>query len=241
MHGLMEKTDVSASDLRERFGPRITELVLAVSDDDRIAAGYAKRRAALRRQVSGAGDEALTLFAADKLSKAGARGDPGGGVLTPLVTPAADQARSIGPMSRNSGARLARHAVASIHCGRPGSINRDRVPPKKPRAGSALAPVSRAVDHESWKRQRRELVYSIPGEQPRFHPGHQHGKLLPLSVRQVAPAPSTYPDELDEPVALLPVQPHDVITSERRKLSGNEQHEHRHTPQPGHPTHCATE
>jgi len=68
MHDLIEKTSVSASDLRERFGPRITALVLAVSDDAQIA-GYAKRKAALRRNVSGAGDEALSLFAADKLSK----------------------------------------------------------------------------------------------------------------------------------------------------------------------------
>jgi hypothetical protein len=55
-------------DLRQRFGRRITELVLAVSDDERIT-GYAKRKAALRQQVARAGDEALTLFAADKLSK----------------------------------------------------------------------------------------------------------------------------------------------------------------------------
>jgi hypothetical protein len=69
MHDLIEKTDASAADLSERFGPRITRLVLAVSDDDQIA-GYAKRKAALRQQVSGTGEEALTLFAADKLSKA---------------------------------------------------------------------------------------------------------------------------------------------------------------------------
>jgi (p)ppGpp synthase/HD superfamily hydrolase len=68
MHDLIEKTGVSASELRERFGRRIAALVLAVSDDDQIA-GYAKRKAALRQQVSGAGDQALTLFAADKLSK----------------------------------------------------------------------------------------------------------------------------------------------------------------------------
>lgn len=68
MHDLLEKTDASASDLRERFGPRITALVIAVSDDERIA-GYARRKAALRRQVAGADEEALTLFAADKLSK----------------------------------------------------------------------------------------------------------------------------------------------------------------------------
>lgn len=68
MHDLVEKAGVSASELRERFGSRICELVLAVSDDDRIH-GYAARKAALRRQVAGAGDEALLLFAADKLSK----------------------------------------------------------------------------------------------------------------------------------------------------------------------------
>jgi HD domain len=68
MHDLVEKTDASASDLRERFGPRITRIVLAVSDDGQIA-GYANRKAALRQQVAGAGDEALALFAADKLSK----------------------------------------------------------------------------------------------------------------------------------------------------------------------------
>lgn len=68
VHDVIEKTDASAADLQERFGPRITGLVLAVSDDDQIT-GYAKRKAALRKQVAGAGDEALTLFAADKLSK----------------------------------------------------------------------------------------------------------------------------------------------------------------------------
>ena len=68
MHDLIEKADVTAADLRERFGPQIAGLVLAVSDDDRIV-GYANRKAALRRQVAEEGEEALTLFAADKLSK----------------------------------------------------------------------------------------------------------------------------------------------------------------------------
>ncbi|HEY6397452.1 MAG TPA: HD domain-containing protein [Solirubrobacteraceae bacterium] len=68
MHDLIEKTDVSASELQEQFGRRITRLVLAVSDDDKIS-GYAKRKASLRQQVADAGNEALTLFAADKLSK----------------------------------------------------------------------------------------------------------------------------------------------------------------------------
>lgn len=68
LHDVIEKTDATSSDLRAQFGPAITALVVSVSDDDRIS-GYATRKAALRQQVAGAGDEALTLFAADKLSK----------------------------------------------------------------------------------------------------------------------------------------------------------------------------
>jgi HD domain len=68
LHDVIEKTDVTSSDLRAQFGPEITALVVSVSDDDRIT-GYATRKAALRQQVAGAGDDALTLFAADKLSK----------------------------------------------------------------------------------------------------------------------------------------------------------------------------
>ncbi len=68
MHDVVEKTEASAADLEARFGGRIAGLVLAVSDDDSIHS-YARRKAALRRQVVGAGEEALSLFAADKLSK----------------------------------------------------------------------------------------------------------------------------------------------------------------------------
>jgi (p)ppGpp synthase/HD superfamily hydrolase len=68
LHDLLEKTDATAFDLESRFGPQISSLVLAVSDDDRIP-GYGVRKAALRRQVAGAGEEALALFAADKLSR----------------------------------------------------------------------------------------------------------------------------------------------------------------------------
>jgi (p)ppGpp synthase/HD superfamily hydrolase len=68
LHDLIEKTEATAPELHQRFGRRITQLVQSVSDDDRIQ-GYAARKAALRRQVEGAGDEALTLFAADKVSR----------------------------------------------------------------------------------------------------------------------------------------------------------------------------
>jgi (p)ppGpp synthase/HD superfamily hydrolase len=81
LHDVIEKTDVNADDLRGWFGSSITALVVAVSED-KGNGGYSKRKAALRRQVSTAGSEALTVFAADKLAKArelslqdGANGD----------------------------------------------------------------------------------------------------------------------------------------------------------------------
>lgn len=103
MHDLIEKADVSAADLRERFGARIAGLVGAVSDDERIN-GYAKRKAALRRQVAGAGDDALALFAADKLSK-----------LRELRRESTLDARSAAPVGvRGLRARRLRHYQRSL-------------------------------------------------------------------------------------------------------------------------------
>jgi len=47
----------------------VAGIVLSVSEDDGIR-GFQARKAALRRQVAAAGDEALVVFAADKVSKA---------------------------------------------------------------------------------------------------------------------------------------------------------------------------
>lgn len=69
LHDLVEKTHATAADLRQRFGQRITELVLAVSDDDHIRGLLDAQSRAAPAGVAGAGEEALTLFAADKLSK----------------------------------------------------------------------------------------------------------------------------------------------------------------------------
>ena len=68
MHDLIEKAGVSSAERGLRFGPRISEPLVGVSDDERMT-GYAARKADLRRRVAGAGDEALMLFAADKLSE----------------------------------------------------------------------------------------------------------------------------------------------------------------------------
>jgi (p)ppGpp synthase/HD superfamily hydrolase len=69
LHDVIEKTDSSAADLRSRFGTPVAELVVAVTEDERIRI-YAERKAALRDQAARAGEDALMVFAADKLSKA---------------------------------------------------------------------------------------------------------------------------------------------------------------------------
>jgi (p)ppGpp synthase/HD superfamily hydrolase len=68
LHDTLEKTRTDATELRMRFGPRVARLVAAVSEDESIA-GYATRKAALRRQVEAAGTDAMLVFAADKVSK----------------------------------------------------------------------------------------------------------------------------------------------------------------------------
>ena len=68
LHDVIEKTPADALDLRARFGSRVAALVVAVSEDRHIA-GYSARKAALRGQASDAGEEALMVFAADKVSK----------------------------------------------------------------------------------------------------------------------------------------------------------------------------
>ena len=68
VHDVIEKTPATAFDLRRRFGGTIATLVLAVTEDENIAR-YAERKSALRDQVAEAGEEALMLFAADKVSK----------------------------------------------------------------------------------------------------------------------------------------------------------------------------
>jgi hypothetical protein len=69
LHDTIEKTSTQAEDLRERFGTRVASLVVALSEDPSIS-GYSARKAALRDQMKAASDEALMVFAADKLSKA---------------------------------------------------------------------------------------------------------------------------------------------------------------------------
>ena len=69
LHDLIEDTDATADELRDRFGPRVCGLVAALSDDGSIE-DYAERKAALREQVERAGPDAAAIYAADKVAKA---------------------------------------------------------------------------------------------------------------------------------------------------------------------------
>src|ERR1700753_1019890 len=53
LHDTIEKTSTESADLRERFGARVTALVLALTEDPTIS-GYSARKAALRDQVGAA-------------------------------------------------------------------------------------------------------------------------------------------------------------------------------------------
>ena len=68
LHDVVEDTDASVEDIEARFGPRVAELVDAVTHDPAIE-DEAERRAALRLQVARAGECAAVVFAADKVSK----------------------------------------------------------------------------------------------------------------------------------------------------------------------------
>jgi (p)ppGpp synthase/HD superfamily hydrolase len=68
LHDVIENTATDRSELQERFGDNVAELVANLSEDPTIA-DEVERKAALRRQVAEAGREAGAVFAADKISK----------------------------------------------------------------------------------------------------------------------------------------------------------------------------
>src|SRR4051812_28620146 len=65
LHDVVEKTGVTETQIRARFGPRVAELVAAVTEPADID-DYEARKAALREQVVAADDDARAIFAADK-------------------------------------------------------------------------------------------------------------------------------------------------------------------------------
>ena len=68
LHDVLEDTDAERRELEQRFGPDVSALVAAVSDDPAIA-DEERRKDALLEQVRHAGGYAATVYAADKISK----------------------------------------------------------------------------------------------------------------------------------------------------------------------------
>ena len=68
LHDVLEDTDAEFADLRSRFGARVAELVAVVSDDPAIA-DEDERKAEVRDRVRTFGEDALAVYAADKVSK----------------------------------------------------------------------------------------------------------------------------------------------------------------------------
>ena len=68
LHDVIEDAGVSREELTERFGPRVAELVRAVSEPS-PAGSYGERKARLREAVSQAQPDAVAIYAADKVAK----------------------------------------------------------------------------------------------------------------------------------------------------------------------------
>jgi GTP diphosphokinase / guanosine-3',5'-bis(diphosphate) 3'-diphosphatase len=67
LHDSVERGTLTEAALRSEMGESISSLVMALSEDPAIES-FGARKAALRDQVAAAGDRAMTVFAADKLS-----------------------------------------------------------------------------------------------------------------------------------------------------------------------------
>ncbi len=67
LHDAVERGTLSEERLHDEMGEAICSLVLAVTEDSSIES-FAERKEGLRRQVRAAGDGAMIIFAADKLS-----------------------------------------------------------------------------------------------------------------------------------------------------------------------------
>jgi (p)ppGpp synthase/HD superfamily hydrolase len=67
LHDSVERGTLSEAELRNEMGEAIGSLVMALSEDPSVEP-FEQRKTALREQVVAAGDGAVTVFAADKLS-----------------------------------------------------------------------------------------------------------------------------------------------------------------------------
>jgi (p)ppGpp synthase/HD superfamily hydrolase len=67
LHDVVEDTDWTVADVRDRFGRDVAALVAAVTEDGSIP-HYRRRKRFLREQIAAAGPEALDIALADKVA-----------------------------------------------------------------------------------------------------------------------------------------------------------------------------
>jgi hypothetical protein len=67
LHDVVEDTDVTIDEIRDRFGAEVARLVAALTDD-RTIENYLERKVEHRNRVAGAGAAAAAIYAADKLA-----------------------------------------------------------------------------------------------------------------------------------------------------------------------------
>ncbi len=67
LHDVVEDSELTVADVRDRCGERVAEIVAALTDDESIDP-YEARKTEHRGRVEAAGDEAIAIYAADKLT-----------------------------------------------------------------------------------------------------------------------------------------------------------------------------
>lgn len=67
LHDVVEDSEVTVDDLRERFGPEIADLVEVLSDDQSIGP-YRERKDEHRGRIEAVDGDALAIYCADKLA-----------------------------------------------------------------------------------------------------------------------------------------------------------------------------
>jgi len=67
LHDAVEDSETEVEELRARFGDPVADLVAVMTEDETVE-DYEQRKAEHRRRIAAAGDEALAIYAADKLT-----------------------------------------------------------------------------------------------------------------------------------------------------------------------------
>jgi (p)ppGpp synthase/HD superfamily hydrolase len=67
LHDVVEESGIEVEEIRLRFGDGVADLVAALTDAEEIES-YRRRKDVHRADVEAAGDDALTIYAADKLA-----------------------------------------------------------------------------------------------------------------------------------------------------------------------------